>query len=244
MSKSSSLSLISNISNLANENGEIDPRELGAKSESLLHLYLDNQNTWQEVCLVAARDVSQGTATTFALNRPMSFSVTKNLARLVLFGSTNAMSDRIPVSQTQQLVKFLTVFENSCAIYIGGPDKMQEPAVMIHGFGDLEGAQEIAPGTKVYRGGVDAAIDGVVSGKYNPLDFRFFVGCHDYENGDIDVAVHANKYQPIACARPIVLKQCIQLPKPLWHEVLELCGGELKELSKLELMKRDDIEID
>jgi hypothetical protein len=37
------------------------------------------------------------------------------------------------------------------------------------------------------------------------------------------------------------LKQCISLPKPLWHEVLEICDGEMKELSLLELSKRDDI---
>jgi hypothetical protein len=231
-----------NIADLANENGEIDPRELKASSESLLHLYLDNQNTWQEVCLVAQRDVSEGTSTTFVMNRPMAFSASKSLARLVLFGSSAAMSDRIPVSQTQQLVKFLNAFENNCAVYIGGPDRMDEPAELIHGFGDLEGAEEIEPGTKVYRGGVPAAIDGVLSGKYNPLDFRFFVGRHEYKDGELDVAVHTNKYQPLACARPIVLKQCIQLPKPLWHEVLELCGGELGEISKLEFMKRDDLQ--
>lgn len=29
-----------------------------------------------------------------------------------------------------------------------------------------------------------------------------------------------------AASRPIVLKQCLQLPKPLWKEVLECMGGE------------------
>lgn len=233
---------MSNIANLANENGEIDPRQLDPKSESLLSLYLDNQNTWQEVCLVTDRDVTGGNATTFVINRPMAFSASQGLARLLLFGSSGAVSERVPPSQTQLLVKFLNAFENICAVYIGGPDKMGEPAIMIHGFGELDGSKEIAPGTKIYRGGINAAIDGVMSGKYNPMDFRFFVGRHEYKNGELDVAVHASKYQPLACARPIVLKQCMQLPKPLWHEVLELCGGELKELSKLELMKRDDMQ--
>mmetsp|Transcript_627 Transcript_627/g.1010 ORF Transcript_627/g.1010 Transcript_627/m.1010 type:complete len:472 (+) Transcript_627:42-1457(+) len=231
-----------NISNLANEKGEIDPRQLEPKSESLLNLYLDNQNSWQEVCLVTNRDAAKGSATTFVINRPMAFSASQGLARLLLFGSAGAISDRVPPSQTQLLVKFLNAFENICAVYIGGPDKMDEPATLIHGFEDLEGAEEIAPGTKIYKGGINAAIDGIMSGKYNPLDFRFFVGRHEYKDGELDIAVHASKYQPIACARPIVLKQCMQLPKPLWHEVLELCGGELKELSKLELMKRDDIQ--
>ena len=40
----------------------------------------------------------------------------------------------------------------------------------------------------------------------------------------------------------MALKQCLGLPKPLWHEVLELCGGEMGELSRIELLKRDDLE--
>ena len=46
----------------------------------------------------------------------------------------------------------------------------------------------------------------------------------------------------MACARSVALKQCLGLPKPLWHEVLELCGGELGELSSIELLKRSDLE--
>lgn len=224
----------------ANDQGEIDPKYLAPASLSLLETYIDHQNSWQEVCLVADRDFSKGTATTLVLNRPMAFSVGRDLARLVLFGGS--ISDKLAASQSKLLVSFLSAFQNTCAVYVGGPDKMDEPAIMIHGFADLEGAVEIAPGTKVYKGGVSAAVEGILSGKYNPLDFRFFVGRYDYENGDLDVAVHLHKYQSIACARPIILKQCIQLPKPLWHEVLEMCGGELKEISKLELLKRDDVQ--
>ena len=39
----------------------------------------------------------------------------------------------------------------------------------------------------------------------------------------------------------VALKQCLGLPKPLWHEVLEMCGGESAELSSIELTKRDDL---
>ena len=118
-------------------------------------------------------------------------------------------------------------------------------------------------------------MDGVLSGKYKPLDFRFFIGHTRYAKGQLEDAVVKGKYQPIACSRPLVLKQCIQLPTPLWHEgkeaarvqlcvhdswfhsppphtiiyllvrecilVLEFCGGELKEISKLELAKREDL---
>merc|ERR1711920_868847 len=166
----------------------------------------------------------------------MAFTVSNTLSRLILFGGLDASLDRLTASQSKRLVSFKQAFENTCAIYVGGPDKTELPAVMIHGYGEIEGAEEIAPGTKLYKGGIDGAIEGILSGKYNPLDFRFFVGRYEYKNGELDLAVNASKYQTIACARPIILKQCIQLPKPLWHEVMELCGGELMEISKLELM--------
>jgi len=235
------------ITALSNANGEIDPRQLKPQTADFLTLYLDNQECWQEVGLVVEKDKSPGTASTLTLNRPMAFKLTENLAKLVLFGAQNAMlmQERGRVgSETEKFVKFLTAFEASCAVYVGGPDNLEEPAVMIHGFADLDGAREISPGTGTYEGGIAAAVDGVLSGKYAPLDFRFFVGGHQYKSGELDVAVFSNKYQPIACARALVLKQCIQLPKPLWHEILELCGGDLKDYSSLELMKRSDLQVD
>jgi hypothetical protein len=37
-----------------------------------------------------------------------------------------------------------------------------------------------------------------------------------------------------AAARSLVLKQCLQLPKPLWREVMELMGGEYADTSRRE----------
>lgn len=230
------------VASAANENGEVDPNNLKQDSLDLLNLYLDNQERWQEVCLVTNRDVSKGSATTLVINRPMAFQLSQSMARLVLFGAMSAISDKsVKVSETQSLVKFLNAFGDKCAIYVGGKDHMDRPATMIHGIEGLEGSEEISPGTKIYKGGLEAAIDGIMAGKYNPLDFRFFVGCNEYVDGELDTEVYAHKYQPVACARSVVLKQCIQLPKPLWHEVIELCGGEYVELSNLELMKRADL---
>ena len=38
------------------------------------------------------------------------------------------------------------------------------------------------------------------------------------------------------------VKQCLGLPKPLWHEVMELCGDWCAELSQIEIQKRTDLE--
>jgi hypothetical protein len=32
----------------------------------------------------------------------------------------------------------------------------------------------------------------------------------------------------------VIVKQCLQLPKPLWMEVMELMGGEYAELARSE----------
>jgi len=239
------------IASKADDEGQIDATTLDEVSSEMLSLFLDNQENWQEVCLVVkhANSISK----TVVLNRPMAFKLTDNIARLVLNGAFVTRSgndgDRLmsenslsSVKDRKALVRFMTAFASECAVYVGGPDDQNQPALMIHGIPDLPGAQEISPGSNIYQGGIDAAVKGVLEGEYSPLEFRFFVGCHTYKESALDVAVHLGKYQPIACARSLALKQCISLPKPLWHEVMELCGDDLGDLSALELSSADDMQ--
>lgn len=205
------------IAQRADDSGQIDATTLSEESNELLGLFLENQETWQEVCLVA--DKTEGTSTALVLNRPMAFKLTENLGQLVLHGAFQGKTPKeMRLSNQKDLLRFMMAFSNECAVYVGGPDKQGEPAVMIHGIPNLPGAVEISPGSRIYRGGIDAAVAGVLDGKYNPLAFRFFVGCHIYEESSLDLSVHLGKYQPVACARSVALKQCISLPKPLWHE--------------------------
>ncbi|KAL9185107.1 hypothetical protein ACHAXT_002884 [Thalassiosira profunda] len=237
------------ITSNANTNGRIEANDLDDASLELLQMYMQHQATWQEVCLVIEKDEKTGCSKTVTINRPMAFKLSESMGRLVLMGAYQAEKGGGAVNkqesngvETQNVVKFLGAFENQCGVYVGGPDDMDQPAVMVHGIDDLPGAVEVSPGTGIYTGGLEAAMDGVLAGKYKPLDFRFFIGHTKYEGAKLDEAVRLGQYQPVACSRPLVLKQCIQLPKPLWHEVLEFCGGELKEISKLELAKRDDLQ--
>lgn len=231
------------IADMADEEGQIDATTLAEDFSEMLHLYLENQESWQEVCLVLERTTdSEGsnTSKTVVLNRPMAFKLTRDLGRLVYFGSSdeNPASDK---GKVKGLTNFMLAFRDECAVYIGGPDDQDEPATIVHGIRDLPGAVEISPGSNIYRGGLEAAVDGVLAGKFSPLEFRFFVGLHDYEESMLDVEVRLGKYQPIACARALALKQCISLPKPLWHEVMELCDGDLPDISSLEMLKREEV---
>jgi len=232
------------IAERAGDDGQVDATTLDDEASELLQLYLDNQETWQEVCLVLEKDDNTGTATTLVLNRPMALKLTENLAHLVLHGvfRNNKKEQESSFKSRTGLVKFMQAFGQECAVYIGGPDGQDRPAQIVHGIPDLEGSREISPGSRIYVGGLDAAVEGVLQGKYRPMDFRFFVGRHSYPESSLDVSVVLGKYQPVACARALALKQCISLPKPLWHEVLELCEDEeMREISRLELSKRDDL---
>jgi hypothetical protein len=162
----------------------------------------------------------EGKATLLVLNRPMAFKLSENIGKMVLFGTYLTEFGETPKVEPKadSLIRFMLAFGRECAVYTGGPDGQDEPAEMIHGIAGLAGAVEISSGSRIYRGGMEAAIDGVLRGLYSPLDFRFFVGCHVFEESTLDVSVVLGKYQPIACARTLALKQCIALPKPLWHE--------------------------
>ena len=96
--------------------------------------------------------------------------------------------------------------------------------MLIHGIPDLPGARELAPGTNIFCGGWEAAVDGVLNDRYKPLDFRFFIGRQSYDpkenpqRGNLFGKIQQGSYIACACARSIALKQCLGLPKPLWHE--------------------------
>eukprot|EP00535_Pseudo-nitzschia_heimii_P010679 CAMPEP_0197179890 /NCGR_PEP_ID=MMETSP1423-20130617/4692_1 /TAXON_ID=476441 /ORGANISM="Pseudo-nitzschia heimii, Strain UNC1101" /LENGTH=492 /DNA_ID=CAMNT_0042629877 /DNA_START=96 /DNA_END=1571 /DNA_ORIENTATION=- len=231
------------IADMADEEGQVDATTLAEDHSEMLHLYLENQEQWQEVCLVLERTVSSEgskSAKTLVLNRPMAFKLTKDLGKLVYLG-TDDPSRTIDSKKVRGLTNFMLAFRDECAIYIGGSDDQSKPATLIHGIRDLPGAVEISPGSNIFRGGLEAAVEGVLAGTYTPLEFRFFVGCHDYDESMLDVEVRLGKYQPVACARALALKQCISLPKPLWHEVMELCDGDLPDISSLEMVKREEV---
>lgn len=215
------------------------PNGIGPKDMEKLNILVASQEHWQSVCLVikAADGVAQEAIT---INRPCGIGqLNLGWADLLLNGE-NPRKDKVYDSDCQK--RFIQAFGQDGAFYLGGPQHQDAPMVLVHGFGELEGAEELYPGTSIYLGGVEAAIDGVLSGAYSPLDFRWFIGRHADAQATKCFGLQG-AWTPVACARPVALKQCLRLPKPLWHEVLELCGGELAEVSRLELVKRTDLKL-
>lgn len=220
--------------------GRVSWSDISEEQRELVALYSDSQDSWQEVCLVLkAVESASGTSSVASecvvINRPLARSMSPELAALLLNGAEDGQQGGQLLYDEPFVERFLRAFGDEAAVYLGGPERQEERGLVIHGF-DLPGATELAPGTKIFTGGVEAIVSAVLDGTRSPLDFRWFIGRRT------DVSTSKAAWCPIACARPVVLKQCLGLPKPLWHEVMELCGGEVADVSKIELLKRSDLE--
>eukprot|EP00471_Norrisiella_sphaerica_P005528 CAMPEP_0184487092 /NCGR_PEP_ID=MMETSP0113_2-20130426/9198_1 /TAXON_ID=91329 /ORGANISM="Norrisiella sphaerica, Strain BC52" /LENGTH=526 /DNA_ID=CAMNT_0026869265 /DNA_START=255 /DNA_END=1835 /DNA_ORIENTATION=+ len=85
---------------------------------------------------------------------------------------------------------------------------------------------------------LEAACKAVAKAGASPDHFRVFYGSKTWEPGQVEKEIEEGIWYSIAAARPFILKHCVGLPKPLWHEVLDMVGGGLLEASELEIRKR------
>ena len=170
--------------------------------------------------------------------------------KLVLVtGQSNAMKKRVEALESDGGAKVTTdafdgAFGKTIAAYVGKPAAREggsaNKAMVVHGLDDVDGAQELAPNLGIYRGGAAAAAERVREGTAEPLDFRFFIGRYEWGPGELAKDVRDGVYRPAACSRGVALKQCLGLPKPLWHEVMDMLGGSSADVSALELARRSD----
>lgn len=77
-----------------------------------------------------------------------------------------------------------------------------------------------------------AAAAEVSAGRLDANEFKFFSGAVTWAPGDLELEIQEGCWHTAAAARPLVLKQCLQLPVPLWREVLGLMGGEYAETAR------------
>lgn len=201
----------------------IDPRVLGEADKALLDMRQDYLDSWQEVVLVLEHDTGAGSVGV-ALNRP---AATRSNAPLSA-GIVEALQ-RDETGSRPTASDFNTAFRDQIAAYVGcpssrAPHRSPDGAVLVHGIRDLMGAREVAPGLGIFTGGAKAAVQRVIDGQADPLDFRFFIGTYKYAPGAINDAIRKGVYQPVACSSSLALKQCLSLPKPFWHEVRSDCS--------------------
>lgn len=91
---------------------------------------------------------------------------------------------------------------------------------------DLPGSQEVSPG--IYTGGRSAAAARVLEGEASPQEFKFFAGSIQWTQSQLDEQVAGGVWTVAACSRSVAIKQCLQLPVPLWVEVQRLMGVQIE----------------
>lgn len=114
-------------------------------------------------------------------------------------------------------------------LYFGG-DVGDGTVSFLHGESKVNGSAEVLPG--VYLGGYESACELVGKGEVGAGNFKFFARYCGWAPGQLESECERGVWYPVACSKQLALKPVIQLPKPLWREVLELCGGHLEEASK------------
>ena len=188
----------------------------------------------KQVCLVLdVVGASSSTASAVSLCTPLGASDTTEarleVARRLLFGrAADECNEACEVEEEARAERFVEAFGAAAVVYRGGPDGSDEPGLCVHGVPELvQGSMELAEGTGIYICSADSAVEAVLGDNSVPPEaFRFFLGHH------ADVSVDDGAWCSVACSRGLVLRQNpASLPKPLWHEVLDLAGGDLKEIS-------------
>ena len=224
----------------------------------LIGLVVAEQKEWQSTMLVLEHDASPGGAggardsVGVVINRPLATSVNRQLARLMLAadGEPPVGVERGGDGATAALEELLVdAFGTNGVVYFGGDERQLDGGLVLHAGGELGGAtREVGAGTGLYAGEGAAALEAVaravLAGELEPLDVRLFVGRCVWPHGELAArcAPARAEYRAIAAARALVLKQCVGLPKPLWHEIMQLAGGRDAEISRLEIAHRTDLD--
>jgi len=165
---------------------------------------LGSENYWQAVVLVV--DVTPAGSVGLLLNRPTSMALARRPGGLPfeVSGAPDGMQRGFGDNR----------------VYRGGP-VAQQVLHLLHGH-RLPGAQELVPG--VFVGGERAATAAVLAGELDPATFKFMAGALLWEAGAAERECDRGAWIPVAASRALILKQVLQLPTPLWREVLQLLG--------------------
>lgn len=114
------------------------------------------------------------------------------------------------------------------ALYLGGPVGMDK-LLVLHDCDDVEGADQIVPG--IYSGGLESILQQAKHGKVDTKRFRFFCGYSGWNYEQLEEEVRQGVWIVAASSNDVMTDHCIQLPRPLWRQVLDLMGGKFADIS-------------
>lgn len=190
----------------------------------LLQKYALYQQTWQHVVLLVSHDAEGSRG--LVLNRPLASNITDALGLLEEYGDFKGSAEA-----------FVTGLAGS-PVYLGGQDG--KGLTVLSKYGDLDGSTELCPG--IFLVPPEVALNARVLGQRRPIDFRIHLGCCKWSSGRLQKEVAEGLWRTVAASALMTLKHCLKLPKPLWSEVMELCGDEAAALSRF-VRREQELEV-
>ena len=125
-------------------------------------------------------------------------------------------------------------------VYIGGPDSIESGVLsVLHGDDALYDKKKMSePLEGVYVGRVTDVPDGV--GDVSKM--RLFAGCLKWSAGVLEKEVEEGSWYCISASNLFALEHCIQLPKPLWVEIMQGQGDPFAKIAGLVYKEDSDEE--
>lgn len=114
-------------------------------------------------------------------------------------------------------------------IYAGGPDTIESGVLtVLHGDEELaQGSSSRQPLDGVYIGDAGEVLRQDVDVK----NMRFFAGCIRWGKGELEREVDDGSWYCISASKLFALEHCIQLPKPLWVEIMQSQGQPFAKIA-------------
>lgn len=120
-------------------------------------------------------------------------------------------------------------------IWLGG-SYGEGQLTFMHDIEELESAIEIREG--LYLGGsFESAQELVEDGTYSGFRFKFFLQTAAWGSGVLEEEIKKGWWLPARCSNQVILKVRERAAgalrsKPMWREILELAGGEYKDMAE------------
>lgn len=163
-------------------------------------------------------------------------------------GATGLVLNR-PLAGTAEEIEATGIFGRSLnvtstpfaeqPVYIGGPNLLQKGILsVLHSDKQIAGQHQPLEGVFV----CDLAYFLSFSHKTDFSNARLFSGCIRWPPGALENEVDEGSWYCVSASELFALKHCIQLPKPLWVELMQSQGGVFERIANRvqERLQRDD----
>eukprot|EP00668_Euglena_longa_P017673 GGOE01022106.1.p1 GENE.GGOE01022106.1~~GGOE01022106.1.p1 ORF type:complete len:435 (-),score=39.68 GGOE01022106.1:201-1346(-) len=133
-----------------------------------------------------------------------------------------------PLGSTMGEVHDVDAVFSKNPLYFGGD--VGRRTRILHPFSGLKKSAQIIPG--VYTSALDQVLPIVQEDCKKAADVKFFCGYAGWGPGQLQRECDDGVWWVMAASSDIPMRDCVDPSKPLWCEVLELCGGDWAKIAK------------